>query len=129
MVIEMAEEKKNGAYKRTWVPKGYSVALKKDKAAAKKSSVAEKKASKITKVPSKYSAFAKDTKISLPKSGTRTASSTAGGRVTRITGKNSSGRTTITGSEGNLSYTSVAKRGMVPHKSISAKSKMKYGKR
>jgi hypothetical protein len=30
----MAEAKKKGAYKRTWVPEGYSVALKKDRAAA-----------------------------------------------------------------------------------------------
>jgi len=29
----MDGSKKKGAYKRTWVPKGYSVALKKDKAA------------------------------------------------------------------------------------------------
>ena len=100
-------------------------------AAAKKAEMKmkTKKTPKIKKVPSKYSAFAKDTKISLPKSGTRTASSTPGGRVTRITGKNSSGRTTITGGKGGLSYTSVAKRGMVRHKSTSAKSKMKYGKR
>jgi hypothetical protein len=32
----MAEAKKKGAYKRTWVPEGYSVALKQEKAAAKR---------------------------------------------------------------------------------------------
>lgn len=90
-----------------------------------KRSVAKKKTPKITKVPSKYNVGASNTKISLPKSGTRTVSNNAGGR-TRITSKNSSGKTVMTGS--SLSYTAVPKRGNV-RLTTPKKSKMKYGNR
>jgi hypothetical protein len=100
-------------------------AAKKAGAEGPKRSVAKKKTPKITKVPSKHSAFKTNTKISLPKSGTRVVS-TNPGRNVRITKKNSSGRTEMIGS--GLSYTSVAKRGNVRHKNPK-KSTVKYGKR